>query len=92
MWGNVVGYLICSETDYIMYVSQGMLPESGYRRVFFLKQSNAEGFVLERPKRNLYILKFKVPKKWIDRYYKNEGIFECTHQLNLHKYLKAVMK
>lgn len=91
MGNGVIGYLICSQSDYSSYAEQGCLPESGYRRVFLMTIEQAEGFVAERPTRNLNILKFKIPSKWIENYDEKLKLFECKHELNLRKYLKQVV-
>lgn len=85
--GTTIGYLICSSEDFSSYAKKGILPESGYRRIFFMNKDQAEGYVQERPTRNLYILKFKIPNKWITNYDENLKLFECVHELNLRKYL-----
>lgn len=88
--GNVTGYLICDTVDYSAYSAKGILPESGYRRIFFMEENDAERYVNERPVRNLKILKFNVPKKWITNYDENLKLFECTHELSLRKHLRTV--
>ena len=88
--GNVTGYLICNNVDYFAYSARGILPESGYRRIFFMAESDAERCVNERPVRNLKILKFSVPKKWITNYNEDLKLFECTHELSLRKHLRTV--